>query len=72
MRITYKEGIPAESRADASDSPSPQVTTGLAAAVPAAYERAFAQEEFSYTRPTISSVAHPGPARVKTIHDIEP
>ena len=40
--------------------------------VPAAYERAFAQEEFSYARPTISSVPHPGPARVKTIHASEP
>jgi len=40
-------------------------------AVPAAYQRAFAEEEFSYERPTISSVAHPGPARVKTIHDNE-
>lgn len=38
-------------------------------AVPDAYEHAFAQEEFSYSRPTISSVPHPGPAGVKTIHD---
>ena len=38
-------------------------------AVPDAYEHAFTQEEFSYSRPTISSVPHPGPAGVKTIHD---
>jgi hypothetical protein len=38
-------------------------------AVPDAYEHAFAQEEFNYSRPTISSVPHPGPAGVKTIHD---
>ena len=37
--------------------------------VPAAYERAFAQEEFSYARPTISSVAHPGRGKVKPIHE---
>lgn len=38
-------------------------------AIPAAYEHAFAQESFSYERPTISTATHPGPARVKTIHD---
>ena len=41
-------------------------------AIPGAYEHAFTEEEFSYARPTISSVAHPGPAGVKTIHDNEP
>jgi hypothetical protein len=40
--------------------------------IPDAYAHAFAQEEFSYSRPTISSVPHPGPAGVKTIHDNEP
>jgi hypothetical protein len=38
-------------------------------AIPAAYEHAFAQEIFSYERPTISTAAHPGPTGVKTIHD---
>jgi hypothetical protein len=38
-------------------------------AIPADYEHAFAQETFTYERPTISTATHPGPARVKTIHD---
>ena len=37
--------------------------------IPAGYEHAFAQESFSYERPTISTATHPGPAGVKTIHD---
>ena len=38
-------------------------------AIPAAYEHTFAQETFSYERPTISTAMHPGRAGVKTIHD---
>ena len=38
-------------------------------AIPDGYERAFAQEPFSYERPTISTVPHPGPAGVKTLHN---
>ncbi|WP_300610527.1 AAA family ATPase [Trebonia sp.] len=38
-------------------------------AVPADYKRSFAEEEFSYERPTISSVPHPGRGKVKPIHE---
>ena len=38
-------------------------------AVPADYKRSFTEEEFSYERPTISSVPHPGRGKVKPIHE---
>jgi hypothetical protein len=35
--------------------------------LPATYGREFTQLEFSYQRPTIATVSHPGPARVKPL-----
>jgi len=35
--------------------------------LPAEYDREFTEIDFSYENPTVATVAHPGPAEVKTL-----
>jgi hypothetical protein len=37
--------------------------------VPAEYRRDYSEIDFTYERPTVSTVRHPGPAAVRTIGD---